>query len=131
MAADPRLLALPALRRLAESHAREIYEATATRELEPVVHWEDSSFTEIQIDVHLRLLADLSRPESRDALARLVADRIGWGAFNVTRAIERDPAILEALYRAAGLPEPPRGRTAPPPAEDLATVAVAILTEKP
>lgn len=78
-----RLLALPALRRLAEAAARETHDATV-RAIKARHHgsygqslidalppmWAD-------VDAHLTLLCDLTRPASRDAVARLVAEAAG------------------------------------------------------
>ena len=71
MPADPRLVALPALRRVAEEEARTRLE-TAFR----VAKRFDISGQDA-VAVELALLSDLSRPASRDAVARLVAEAVG------------------------------------------------------
>ena len=74
MPADPRLSALPALRKRAEEEARELQggcrypfcvgDPTAEE-------WDE------YVSAHLTLLSDLTRPASRDAVARLVAEAVG------------------------------------------------------
>lgn len=68
MPADPRLLALPALQRLAKEQANEAHRCLYGRPA-------DGSRLEEWTAAHLSLLADLSRPASRDAVARLAANR--------------------------------------------------------
>ena len=71
MPADPRLMSMPALRRVAEEEARTRLE-TAFR----VAKRFDISGQDA-VAVELALLSDLSRPASRDAVARVVAEAVG------------------------------------------------------
>lgn len=71
---------LPPVRALAEERAREFLNALSG----PAVTWEAMPDTpesrrikERHVETHLRLLTDLSRPGSRDAVARLVAAKVG------------------------------------------------------
>jgi hypothetical protein len=143
MSSDPRLAALPALRKRAEEEARDIWDrhvrlfrdagwdVTERPTLTPVDGDEPrdvSDAYEITVVAQLERLADLSRPESRRELAAMVAERIGWDAFDVTRAVESSTAMLAGLYRAAGLPELPRWEPAPTPAEALTLIAISTLT---
>ena len=80
MPADPKLAALPAIRRLAEEQAREEYEAYgrayhARYRNETLRPWGNHhGDRDCEVVAQLALLADLSRPASRDAVARLVAE---------------------------------------------------------
>ncbi len=67
MPADPRLMALPALRALAEREADAFHAAYDDPD------WSDARTWRLTVDAHLTLLADLTRPASRDAVCRLVA----------------------------------------------------------
>ena len=82
MAADPRLANLPALLKLAEEEARAHHAAWedavrlagGTRFLiEETIATRAMLGDEEETAAHLALLADLTRPASRDAVARLVA----------------------------------------------------------
>ena len=79
MPADPALAALPALRELAEREAREAADVAASV-VDPLFSWSWMSpdARERAITVRLALLSDLSRPASRDAVCRLVAERVGF-----------------------------------------------------
>lgn len=81
---------LPPVREEAEKRAREFLNALSG----PAVTWEAMPDTpesrrikERHVETHLRLLTDLSRPDSRDAIARLVADWIGWEHWQIGQAI--------------------------------------------
>lgn len=83
MASDPRIAALPAVAALATNEARAEYEAYAhayharypNETLRP---WGSHDGDHgCFIAAQLALLSDLSRPASRDAVARLVAEAVG------------------------------------------------------
>ena len=82
MPADPRLAALPALVALAEREARAIWTANVRHfrgaGWEIVESPEDAGdgFA-LTVAGQVDLLADLERPASRDAVARLVAEAVG------------------------------------------------------
>jgi hypothetical protein len=134
MSSDPHLAALPALRKRAEEEARSCHEAqvAAIKAKHYGYHAQDLIDALppawVDVDAHLSLLCDLTRPASRRELAAMVAERIGWDAFDVTRAVESSTAMLAGLYRAAGLPELPRWEPAPTPAEALTLIAISTLT---
>ena len=124
---------IPAVRALAEKQARDIHNATVRviRERYPN-HYGQSLLDALppmwaDVDAQLDLLWDLERPASRDAIARLIAEVIGWDAFDVTKAVESSAEMLAGLYRVAGLPELPRWEPVPPPAEALRLIAIAVL----
>jgi hypothetical protein len=83
MPADPRLRDLPALRKRAEELAREARDAHVSAIWSALY----DSYGQALVDAlppmwayeeaHLSLLSDLSRPASRDAVARLVAEALG------------------------------------------------------
>lgn len=79
MPADPMILGLPAVRALAEREAMDCHNRFAMLTWGISDGWDelddDAQITLIQ--VHVDRLADLSRPASLDALARLVAERTG------------------------------------------------------
>ena len=68
---------LPAIRAEAEHQAEERQDALARRSY--LCAWRDMprSSRDIRIAAHLDLLCDLTHPASRDAVARLVAARVG------------------------------------------------------
>lgn len=87
MSSDPRLMALPALRKRAEEQAKALSEVCAdTFALHmgadmPAMYergWDGMHEDERDAltAAHLSLLSDLTRPESRDAVARLVAEAL-------------------------------------------------------
>jgi hypothetical protein len=77
MPADPRLAALPALRKRAEEEARDLFVARHTDAARGHRDWlEDDNERELSIRAHLSLLSDLTRPASRDAVARII-DQLG------------------------------------------------------
>ena len=79
---------LPALQRLADELAQAqtaAEEAYAERMGWAYVLNENDAWVRAQ--ARLELLADLSRPDSMDALARLVADWIGWEHWQIGQAI--------------------------------------------
>lgn len=125
----------PELVALAEEEARESYSAMrdagiATpydvhgRKRSEADPWDQlpTGTREWWISARMSLLCDLTRPASRDAVARLVANRLGWCADEVIAACERDWPKLRALWRSAGLPELPRWEPQPPAPEALAAV---------
>lgn len=57
----------------------------------------------IAVSVELNLLCDLTRPASRDAIARLVAAKVGWQPERVIGAVESSGAIRNRLYRKVGV----------------------------
>ena len=85
------LPAFPELRALAEAQARALYGAFPSQRgpfpardgcgltVHAPTPWEEqgADFRASLIDAHLALLRDLSRPESRDAVARLLAAKVG------------------------------------------------------
>lgn len=82
MAADPRLANLPALRKLAEEEARARMELFHRQNPPPnpgarLPVWADfsRSYREELTAVEIEILSDLTRPASRDAVCRLVAER--------------------------------------------------------
>ncbi len=90
MRPDPRLASLPALRALAEQEARDAY--SSMRDVGIMYPYDEhgrkrsepdpwaqlpSGTRDWWVAARLTLLADLSRPESRDAVARLVAEQLG------------------------------------------------------
>lgn len=132
MPADPRLAALPALRKRAEEEAREakdawvaaIRAAGGTRFLvEETIATRDMLGVEQEATAHLTLLADLSRPASRDAVVRLVAAKARIKVY-----------ALHALL-AGAIPYPPEWSTdlcdrvaaAESEAEALTLIAVSVL----
>ena len=69
---------LPAIRALAEERARSYW--SAVQGIVPTAApWEQTPDygKEVQIGAHLAIITDLSRPDSRDAIARLVAAKVG------------------------------------------------------
>lgn len=80
MPSDPRLAALPALRKLAEEEAHD-YWASVRQIVPTAAPWEQTPAygKDVQIRARLILLSDLTRPASRDAVARLVAPRLAGG----------------------------------------------------
>ena len=118
---------IAAIRTLAEERAREFYDhAFSDYDAEGFRKLRGKERARWILAFH-KQLCDLTRPDSRDAVARLVAPRIGWDAFDVTKAIEVSTGMLAGLYRVAGLPELPRWEPVPSPAEALARVAIAVL----
>ena len=100
MPADPRLAALPALRKLAENEARTIQaqlvslsEGSGQTAGEPV-----PSLRALYV-AHLALLSDLSRPASRDALARLVAEAVGLECGATAPTFARRPGHRQIEIR--------------------------------
>lgn len=126
--------AFPELRQLAEREARAAYDAfvryaeehprhsdTGSRRAMTFV-WDNNQGTrEWWIAAHLALLCDLSRDASRDAVARVVAQRIAWPAWEVAKA-EDNWTTLVALCRKVGIPEPARWEPHPPFAATLTTI---------
>ena len=106
MSSDPRLMALPALRKRAEEEAHQHFEAVraalrANNAVAPMgLEWGNTAgfVRDAWTDAHLALLADISRPSSRDAVARLVG--LALGMVNPPTA----PSLRR--YDAAGSPMP-------------------------
>lgn len=113
---------IPAIRALAGRQTADLVDALHAHRGMLSDHTE-GALVEAQLD----LLWDLERPASRDAIARLIAEVIGWDAFDVTKAVESSAEMLAGLYRVAGLPELPRWEPVPPPAEALRLIAIAVL----
>ena len=70
----------------------------------------------------LAQLCDLTRPASRDAVARLVAKRIGWVVSDVVAAIDWNWQTYLGLHRSAGMDDPNRWERHPPAPEALALI---------
>ena len=85
MPADPRLMALPALRKLAEVQARE--RVVTFARLEGADCAPDGDVATVAA-VELALLSDLTRPASRWELAVLIGARLGWEPVDVLLAIQ-------------------------------------------
>lgn len=74
---------LPELRALAEAEARETWDAVARlwdgAMVPPMTRWAylDGQIREMHTAAHVALLLDVSRPASRDAVVRLVAEKVG------------------------------------------------------
>ena len=149
---------LPPVRALAEERAREHYtmRMTIAGPAYGGIPWEQVSDYQRGLSeaAHLALLADLSRPDSRDAIARLVAAKVGIGCgataptfCRMDRAAIRtsDPETPAFWAMWSGYsgeaqwhdfddwPERPHRRRLPgigaitDPAEALARVAIAVL----
>lgn len=85
MSSDPRLAALPALRKLAEEEARE--RVVTFARLEGADCAPDGDVATVAA-VELSLLSDLSRTASRWELAALIGARLGWEPVDVLQAIQ-------------------------------------------
>lgn len=109
---------LPAVRaeaeRLAnEFHARLFGRATDGQRLDA---WREA---------HLDLLCDLTRPASRDAVARLVAAKLGWLFGALVNDLESGrAATMAALFREVGVATT---STTTDPAEALRLIATHVL----
>lgn len=74
---------LPPVRALAEERAREVHDAAVRAIKARHLGSYAQSIVDtlppmwVDVDAHLALLCDLSRPDSRDAVARLVAAKVG------------------------------------------------------
>lgn len=81
MPADPRLMALPALRKLAEEQAKALHRIMFGRAPggERLLAWTEA---------HLALLSDLTRFASRWELAALIGARLGREPVDVLQAIQ-------------------------------------------
>ena len=79
MPADTTIHPFPELRQYAESEARAFAEAWESACEADWLAWDrlDQTTRERRIKAHLTLLCDLTRPASRDAVCRLVADKLG------------------------------------------------------
>lgn len=76
------------------------------------------------------MLCDLERPASRDAVARLVAARIGWNVSDVTAAVDWNWNLYVALHRTARMTDPDRWEPHPPSAEALALIVRHLWPEE-
>ena len=76
MSSNPELAAVPAVRKLAEEQARDLYAAAGGLALDWDYYIDPQGRGEYT-RATTALLSDLSRPASRDALARLVAEALG------------------------------------------------------
>ena len=132
MPADTMIHPFPELRQLAESEARAMMVARALPEWErrtrseprPMPEWwAVANKTEHESTVRglTTLLCDLSRDASRDAVARVVGERIAWPAWEVAKA-EDNWTTLVALCRKVGIPEPARWEPHPPFAATLTAI---------
>ena len=85
MSSDPRLMALPALRKRAEEQARETRAMLVDlADRHDPVPWEGTL-----AQANLTLISDLSRPASRDAVARLVAEALGLRIYATAPTLRR------------------------------------------
>lgn len=140
---DPRLMALPALCKRAEEQARDLFVARYTDAARGHRDWaEDDNERELCIRAHLSLLADLTRPASRDAVARLVAEALGLecGATAPTLRYDADfrgwvlvGSVDEVVFNDDGVIRSGAGRTTRAPgvceagaAEALTLIALAV-----
>lgn len=139
MPADPRLMALPALRKRAEEQARETRAMLVDlADRHDPVPWEGTL-----AQANLTLISDLSRPASRDAVARAVAERLGLtcGATAPTLRYDADfrgwvlvGSVDEVVFNDDGVIRSGAGRTIRAPGvyeagvtEALTLIAVAVL----
>ncbi len=93
---------IPAIRaeaeRLAAEHhtalARVINRSDLDTQAPTLPAWEhlSPSYREMRVEAHLDLLCDLSRPASRDAVARLVAAKVGMFCHDTAPLFERHGA---------------------------------------
>ena len=112
----------PDIRAVAEERARIRFETFyRLNQPEPAALWVDlsPSYREEHIAVELDLLTDLSRPDSFDALVRVLAKRVDWSADDVHGALNRYWQRLANLYLLCGLPEPERHEPTPQPVAAL------------
>ena len=132
----PTIHPFPELRALAEQYAQERADArsrygytTATGGASWAAMGQVSR--DIAVSVELNLLCDLRRPASQDAVCRLVAERVGWDGFDVTKSIEVSAGMLDGLRRAVGLSELPRWEPVPGPAEALSMIVTHLWPSEP
>ena len=98
MPVDPRLRDLPALRRRAEELAREAHGAHVSAIWSALYDSYGQALVDalppmwVYEEAHLALICDLSRPASRDAVARLVAEALGLRAYATA------PTLRQHLY---------------------------------
>ena len=111
---------LPAIRAEAERVASALLEAVHLH------HGLMSDHTEgCVVEAHLDLLCDLTRPASRDAVARLVAKRSGWDIGTLITDLESgQPSTLARLCQKAKIPNP---GLILGPAKALRLIAIATL----
>ena len=127
---------IPAIRKAAEVEARVRQDALADRwpsmDNCPPPTWASMGRDEQEflIDVEADLLADLTRPPSRDAVARLVAERVpGLQAWEVVAGCECGGGRLQMVLRYCGMPMLDRWEPDPTPVEALSAIALHVLTE--
>lgn len=136
MPSDPRLAALPALRKRAEEEAKTLADVCAdTFALHmgddmPAMYergWDGMHEDERDAltAAHLTLLSDLSRPASRWELAVLVCARLGWDPVDVLQAIQNGGLGWIDLCRDANVDAAEIECKAD--AEALTLIAIAVL----
>lgn len=114
----------PELRALAEEEARAYHDACARihpgyaawdelPDYEATLTTDDPDYEgarlvgnprRIFVKAHLTLLCDLTRPASRDAVARLVAARVDWRPSTLIVALDPGLFGVDVLFTRAGLP---------------------------
>ena len=73
-------------------------------------------------------MTDLSRADSRDAVARLVAEKVpNLQAWEVTAGCESGGGRLNMVLRACGMPEVDRWEPDPTPVDALRLIASKVL----
>jgi len=112
---------LPSVREEAEKRANDIHLRLFGRPTdgERLAQWREA---------HLDLLTDLSRADSRDAVARLVAEKVpNLQAWEVTAGCESGGGRLNMVLRACGMPEVDRWEPDPTPVDALRLIASKVL----
>ena len=131
---------IPAIRKLAEEQAREHHEALSAEinhrdlatQAPTLPEWGimSPSWREYRINAAVALLCDLTRPASRDAVARLVAERVpGLQAWEVVAGCECGGGRLQMVLRCCNMPMLDRWEPDPAPVEALTLIALHVLTE--
>lgn len=131
----------PELRALAEEEARALMCAMHAPEWErrtrsaprPVPEgWAtaDAAMLQTLTESHLTLLCDLTRPASRDAVARLVAARVGTDLAGVHQRLALPGFPLLRLYDYCGVPDTAQGNGEHAPAEALALIVRHLWPEE-
>ena len=120
----------PELREYAEEEARDCHNRFASLTWGVADGWSelDDDAQATLLRLHVDRICDLTRPASRDAVCRLVGERIGWPAWEVAKA-EYGWSTLIALHRKVGLPDPGRWEPHPPWAPTLARIVHALWSE--
>ncbi len=129
---------IPAIRKAAEEQARDFLASAdvafraAGWDTEMIHGGEDYADDALRLfaDAFLNLLCDLTRPASRDAVARLVAERVpGLQAWEVVAGCECGGGRLQMVLRYCGMPMLDRWEPDPTPVEALTPIATHVLTE--